>query len=134
MNRTAVFAALLTAAATSAWAEPSLSIDKALKIANNYLKENGRKETFIKSITLDPTSLSKNQYVWSAMWGVPVQLDESKRESGIEIQMDGSIARYTEKTGSSTNTPGTVGIPADRAALLNHRTRSDRPSILDLKH
>jgi hypothetical protein len=25
-------------------------------------------------------------------------------------------------------------VPADRAELSNHRTRSDRPSILDLKH
>jgi hypothetical protein len=131
MKRIAILLALATA---SAWAEPGLPIDKALKIANNYLKENGRKDTFIKSITLDPTSLSKNQYVWAAMWGEPVLLDENKRESGIEIQMDGSIARYTEKIGTSKNTPGTVGVPADRAELLNHRTRSTRPSILDLKH
>jgi hypothetical protein len=128
------FAILLAFTAATACAEPQLPIEKAIKIANNYLKENGRKDTFVKSISLDPTSLAKNQYVWAAMWGAPVPLEDMKRESGIEIQMDGTVSRYVEKTGSSKNTPGTVGVPADREALLNHRTRSDRPSILDLKH
>jgi len=115
-------------------ANPSVSIDEALKLAKKYLKENDRGGVFIKSLSLDPTSLAKNQYVWAAMWNAPVMLDNTKRETGVEIAMDGSVARYVEKVGSSTATPGTVGVPASRSELSNHRTRTTRPSILDLKH
>lgn len=124
---------LALALAPLAHAEPSVSIDEALKIAKKYLKENDR-SVFIKSLSLDPTSLAKNQYVWSAMWNAPVMLEGDKRETGVEISMDGSVARFVEKVGSSTATPGSVGVPASRAELSNHRTRSTRPSILDLKH
>jgi hypothetical protein len=115
-------------------AEPSVGIDEALKLAKKYLKEHGRSGVFIRSLSLDPTSLAKSQYVWSAMWNAPVMLDDTKRETGIEIAMDGSVARFVEKVGSSKSSPGSVGVPADRAELSNHRTRSTRPSILDLKH
>lgn len=115
-------------------ANPSVSIDEALKLAKKYLKENARDGVFIRSLSLDPTSLAKNQYVWAAMWSAPVMIEDSKRETGVEISMDGSVARYVEKVGSSAATPGTVGVPASRAELQNHRTRSTRPSILDLKH
>ncbi len=115
-------------------AEPSVSIDEALKLAKKYLKENGRDGVFIQSLSLDPTSLAKNQYVWAAMWNAPVMLEDTKRETGIEISMDGSVARFVEKVGSSKSSPGSVGVPAERAELSNHRTRSTRPSILDLKH
>jgi hypothetical protein len=118
---------------TSAHAAPPLSIDKALKIANDYLKEQGRKDTAITSITLSQTSLTGGTSVWAVRWETPVLLSDTKRETGIEIGMDGSTARYTEKI-ANKNTPASVGVPADRAALSNHRTRSDRPSILDLKH
>jgi hypothetical protein len=118
---------------TVAHAAPPLSIDKALKIANEYLKENGRSDTAITSITLTQTSITGGNVVWAIRWETPVLLSDTKRETGLEIGMDGSTARYTEKI-ANKNTPASVGIPADRAALSNHRTRSDRPSILDLKH
>lgn len=118
---------------TSAHAAPPLPIDKALKIANEYLKENGRGDTAITSITLEQTSIGGGKSVWAVRWETPVLLSDTKRETGLEIGMDGSTARYTEKI-ANKNTPASVGVPADRAALSNHRTRSDRPSILDLKH
>ena len=126
----AIAAAFVT---TSAHAAPPLSIDKALKIANEYLKENGRSGTAITGITLENTSITGGKSVWSVRWGAPVLLSDTKRETGLEIAMDGSYARYTEKI-ANKNTPASVGVPADRAELSNHRTRSDRPSILDLKH
>lgn len=124
---------LALALAPLAHAEPSVSIDEALKIAKKYLKENDRSGIFIQSLSLDPTSLAKNQYVWSAMWNAPVMLDDTKRETGVEISMDGSVARFVEKVGSTTATPGSVGVPASRAELSNFRTRTTRPSILELK-
>src|SRR5262245_9373205 len=120
-------------ALTSAQAAPPLSIDKALKIANDYLKENGRTDTAIVGISLEKTSMTGSKTVWAVRWETPVLLSDTKRETGLEIAMDGSFARYTEKI-ANKNTPESVGVPADRAALSNHRTRSDRPSILDLKH
>lgn len=123
---------LAFALAPLAHAEPTVSIDEALKIAKKYIKENDR-AVFIKSLSLDPTSLAKNQYVWSAMWNTPVMLDDTKRETGVEIGMDGSVARFVEKVGSTTSTPGSVGVPASRAELSNFRTRTTRPSILELK-
>lgn len=120
-------------AITSAHAAPPLSIDKALKIANEYLKDNGRSDTAIAGINLEKTSIGGGNTVWAVRWETPVLLSDTKRETGIEIAMDGSTARYTEKI-ANKNTPASVGVPADRAELSNHRTRSDRPSILDLKH
>jgi len=118
---------------TSAQAAPPLSIDKALKIANGYLKDNGRSDTAIAGITLEKTAVGGGNVVWAVRWETPVLLSETKRETGIEIGMDGSTARYAEKI-ANKNTPLSVGVPADRSELSNHRTRSDRPSILDLKH
>jgi hypothetical protein len=114
-------------------AAPPLPVDQAAKIASDYLKENARTDTWITSITLEQTSMSSGKQIWSVKWNLPVALSDTKRETGLEISMDGSYARYTEKV-ANANTPGVVGVPADRAALSNHRTRSDRPSILDLKH
>jgi hypothetical protein len=125
--------ALTVSGLMSAHAAPPLSIEKALKIANEYLKENGRTDTAITGISLEKTSIGGSKTVWAVRWETPVLLSDTKRETGLEIAMDGSYARYTEKI-SNKNTPATAGIPADRAELSNHRTRSDRPSILDLKH
>jgi hypothetical protein len=116
---------------TAAVAAPQLGADQAAKIATDYLKENGRAGTWITSITLEPASVGKQ--VWSVKWSQPVTLSDTKRETGLEIAMDGSYARYTEKV-ANANTTTVVGVPAERASLSNHRTRSDRPSILDLKH
>lgn len=134
MKRLAALLALAFTCSLSVADNPPIPIDKALKLANQYLKEHKREGIFIKSLTLDPTSMTRNQFVWAAMWSAPIVLDGQKRETGVEIAADGTVARYVEKVGSSNATPGSVGIPADRAALSNHRTRSDRPSILDLKH
>jgi hypothetical protein len=132
--RTFAFAALTLALVAATDAAPPVSIDQALKIANGYLQETGRAgQTSIVGITLEKTAITSGKQVWVARWDTPVMLDDTKRETGLEIAMDGSYARYTEKV-ASKNTPFTVGVPAQRAELSNHRTRSTRPSILDLKH
>jgi len=127
-----LFAFAAALALSRAEAAPQLSIDQALKIANSYLKENGRTDIWISSATLDKPSVGGSD-VWVFKWSAPVALDNTKRETGLEVAMDGTVARYTEKV-SNANSPAAATVPADRAALSNHRTRSDRPSILDLKH
>lgn len=121
----------LFAFTAAAIAAPQLEVDQAVKIAKGYLKDNGRSDTFVTAITLEPASGGKQ--VWAVKWNAPVVLSDTKRETGLEIAMDGSYARYTEKM-ANANSPVTGDVPAERAALSNHRTRSDRPSILDLKH
>lgn len=118
--------ALLVIATATASASPQLPVDKAIKIANDYLKENGRSDTWISAVAFEGK-------VWAVKWNTPVVLTDTKRETGLEVSMDGSYARYVEKL-ANANSPAVAGVPADRAALSNHRTRSDRPSILGLKH
>jgi hypothetical protein len=133
MKRSLLFITLAAALTLShAEAAPQVSIDEALKIANSYLKENGRTDVWITGIALEKPSAGRSG-VWAVTWSAPVVLDDTKRETGIEIAMDGSVARYTEKVANASS-PAVVGVPADRAPLSNHRTRSQRPSILDLKH
>ena len=132
MRRLLVALFLAVSLTTVTYAAPQLSIEQALKIANDTLKErNLNGQYWITGITLEPTSMSRSQFVWVVRWNAPISLEESKRETGLEIQMDGTYARYVDK---ASVTPASVGVPAERAALSNHRTRSDRPSILDLKH
>lgn len=129
---TLLIASAATLLVSHAQAAPNLPIDQALKIANSYLKDNGRSGVWISAITLEKAAVGGSG-VWAVKWSSPVALDDTKRETGIEVGMDGNVARYTEKV-ANANSPSVVGVPADRAALSNHRTRSDRPSILDLKH
>jgi hypothetical protein len=121
--------------ATTALAGPSLPIEKAVKIAQDWLKDAGQKDSnFIAAVSLDPTALTRSEFVWAVRWNTPIQLEETKRETGIEIAMDGTVARYVDKTTpAQTNTPGAVGVPAGRAELTNTKNRTTRPSILDLK-
>lgn len=113
-------------------AEPALSAEQAVKIASDALKErNLSGQYWITGLTLEAISLGKKQSVWVVRWNAPISLEQAKRETGLEIAMDGTYARYVDKT---TITPANAGIPGSRAALSNHRTRSDRPSILDMKH
>jgi hypothetical protein len=124
---------LFVALASIASAAPQVTVDEAVKIASKYLKESGNSDTWITSVALEQTSLSAGKPVWSIRWNTPIIVSETKRETGLEVAMDGSFARYTEKM-ANTNTPSVAGVPASRAELSNHRTRSQRPSILDLKH
>lgn len=113
-------------------AAPALSVEQAIKVANDTLKERGLTgQTWITGVTLESTSVAGGTTVWVVKWNAPIAINSAKRETGLEIQMDGTYARYVDK---SSITPGTAGVPSDRAPLSNHRTRSDRPSILDLKH
>jgi len=125
-------AALYLGAGLTLRAEPAVSAEQAIKIANETLKERSLAgQYWITGVTLEPTTLGKRESVWVVRWNAPISLEKAKRETGLEVGMDGTYARYVDKTAV---TPATAGIPAGRAPLSNHRTRSDRPSILDLKH
>ncbi|MDQ3620977.1 MAG: hypothetical protein M3463_00585 [Verrucomicrobiota bacterium] len=111
-------------------AAPRLPVEKAIRIAAGELKSRGLgDEVFITSVTLEPAARSDGGR-WLVRWSEAIPLESTKREIGLEVAMDGSVARVV-------NVAAADGRPAaseSRRALTNHRTRSDRPSILNLKH
>ncbi len=115
--------AIVAVAASAFAAPPALPIDQAAALAQGDLRERGLSgQLYVASIGLELESLGRRVPYWYARWSQSIAGEEKKRETGLRINMDGSLVRMVE-------TPN-----ASREALTNHRTRSDRPSILDLKH
>lgn len=91
-------ACFVALAATSAFAAPQLSFEQASKIAADYLRSHGyAKEHFISALVLEPTTPARTKFTWIAKWSPAVEL-EGRQETGIEIAMDGNIARLVTKT------------------------------------
>lgn len=112
----------------SAAAAPGIRIDQAASIAQGQLTERGlTNRVHIVSIAIEAQAIAKPVKYWYARWSETIAIDDTKRELGLRINMDGSLVRVVEGSNAS-------GSSAGREALRNHRTRSDRPSILDLKH
>ncbi len=106
-----------------------MPLDRAATLATKELRDRGYgAEIYIASLALEADSLSTSARHWYARWSQSVPIDDRKRELGLRIEMDGSVIRLVE--GTSANGVSTAG----REALRDHRTRSDRPSILDMKH
>ena len=79
-------------AAASTFAAPPLPADQAVALANKHLKERGASaDIYLTSLKFEPTDVRRSQFRWSVDWSQPIPLDESKKEVGIEIAMDGSI-------------------------------------------
>jgi hypothetical protein len=100
-------------------AAPALSVEQAATLAQQHLKERGfGGSRYISSLALEKGSVTQGDRYWYARWSESVKLEEKQTELGIRINMDGTVVRVVE------------GPPAQPK---NYRTRSDRPSILDLK-
>jgi hypothetical protein len=135
--KTSLFAfALLGAAAlaTAAPNGPTLPADQALALAQQHLNSRAASAGFyITSLKLETLDLKRSAYRWAVEWSEPVPVDSTKKETGIEIAMDGSIVSLVK--GPPNRNPRTGKFdPNGSTGLQNPRTRSDRPSILDLKH
>jgi hypothetical protein len=112
----------LFGAACLAQAVPELTIDRAAAAAQKELKDRGLDgHIYVFSLTLEADGVLNKQLHWTARWSEAIPGDERTKEIGLRINMDGNTVRLVEG-------PGSVD------ALRNPRTRSDRPSILDLKH
>ena len=128
------FLLLLLAAPALAWAAPSLPIEQAVKIAQDDLKSRGLTgQVYITSITLEPDSVARSAFHWSIKWSAEVALNEEKKESGVQVSMDGQVARIVKVPPNRNPETGKFD-PNGNTGLQNHRTRTDRPSILDIKH
>ena len=116
--RLAIVAAVLSA--SSVLATPTLSVGQAAALAQQHLKERGLAGSrYVTSLALEKESGRRGERYWYARWSERVKLEEKQTELGLRINMDGSLVRVVEG-------------PAEPPK--SYRTRSDRPSILDLKH
>ena len=88
----------LSASAFAAGEKPALPIEKALSIAQDYLKKGGHAGSVaIAGLTVERESITNKSTHWYAKWAPPIALDGGRKEFGIEIAMDGTVARIVDK-------------------------------------
>ena len=80
---------------------PSLPIEGALKIAQDYLKGKGGASVIV-ALTLETATLRGETY-WFAKWSAPLAGD--KPELGLRIDMNGDIAKVVGG-GAAAAVPG----------------------------
>lgn len=83
---------LLTHAAIAADRLPALSIDQALKLAQDYLQQRGGGGRYIAGINLEAGTLRANYY-WYVRWSSSIPGEAKKSETGLRIDMDGSLTK-----------------------------------------
>ena len=122
MRRLILLAATALIAGTSSMVAapgPQLPLTQAARLAQEHLKERGLdNRVFISALMLESTAVARGRQYWYARWSQEVKADE-KTEVGLRINMDGSLVRVLE---SKTK------------KYKDHRARTSRPSVLDLKH
>jgi hypothetical protein len=92
-----LFALSLSANALSADKRPELPLEKAVALAVDYLKSVGKdKEHWIASISYERESMTSGSWKWFVKWGPPIKL-EGRKELGIEISMNGELARAVDR-------------------------------------
>src|SRR5581483_4235679 len=69
---------------------PPLPIDQALKIAQDYLQKHGA-TCAIVGLTVERPTLHSSY--WYARWSSPMTADGDRKETGLRIDMDGSLTR-----------------------------------------
>ena len=86
----------LGASAFAAGEKPALPIEKALAIAQDYLKKSGHSAA-IAGLSVERESITNKTVHWYAKWVPSIPLDGGRKEFGIEIAMDGTVARIVDK-------------------------------------
>ena len=93
-----LLAMLISASAFAAEEKPALPIDKALAIAQDYLKKNGHADSIaIAGLSIERAAFGSKSTHWYAKWAPSIPLDGGRKEFGIEIEMDGTVARIVDK-------------------------------------
>ena len=88
----------LGASAFAAGEKPALPIEKALGIAQDYLKKSGQSGSVsIAGLSVERDSIGSKGGHWYAKWAPAIALDGGRKEFGIEIAMDGTVARIVDK-------------------------------------
>jgi len=85
--------------ASAAWAQaPALTAEEAAKIAADYLRENGHaRRHYVSALALERSSLRGPAVHWVAKWAPSIEAGD-RRETGLQIAMDGSVKRLVTKT------------------------------------
>lgn len=97
LRLTLLAALFLTTASLRADERPALPLEKAVALAAEYLKSIGKdKDHWIASISYEKASITSSTYKWFVKWGPAIQL-EGRKELGVEIAMDGTMARAVDK-------------------------------------
>lgn len=92
-----LFALGLSVPAFSAEKRPELPLEKAVALAVDYLKTIGKdQDHWIASISYERASMTNGSYKWFVKWGPPIKL-EGRKELGLEISMNGDVARAVDK-------------------------------------
>jgi len=88
----------ISASAFAAEEKPALPIEKALSIAQDYLKKQGHAGSIaIAGLSVERESITNKSVHWYAKWAPAIALDGGRKEFGIEIAMDGTVARIVDK-------------------------------------
>lgn len=105
----AVVAAALLAAAfpTQAAEVPALPIDAALKIAQNYMKEQGGQRVIV-AMTLEQQTLRGKKY-WYVKWASPVY-GGANPELGLQIEMNGELSKVVSNPGEAPKGQRRYGV------------------------
>lgn len=118
----------------SALAAPQLPIDQALTLAKTHLATRNASpdQYYISEIVLTASDVRRKSFFWKVTWSESIPLNEVKKETGVEISMDGTLVSVVVGQPNKNPTTGAYD-PNGPTGLANPKTRSDRPSILDLK-
>ena len=88
----------ISASAFAAEEKPALPIEKALSIAQDYLKKGGHAgSVVIAGLSVERVAFNSKKTRWYAKWAPEIALDGGRKEFGIEIEMDGTVARIVDK-------------------------------------
>jgi hypothetical protein len=92
-----VASSALTLAAVAA---PAVTIDKAVALAQQSLRERGLADrVYIASATLERDSMLSAKNHWFVRWSESLPRPERKREIGVEVGMDGSVVILVKAPG-----------------------------------
>jgi hypothetical protein len=90
--------------ASAADAPPALTIDQALKIAQDYLQQHGAAADHqIVGLTLEKATM--HSIYWYARWSPSIVAENTRKETGLRIEMDGSITRFVTAPGGGNELP-----------------------------
>lgn len=81
-----------------------ISIDQALKIAQNYLQKSG-KAADVQIIGLVYEKSSFKEGYWWAKWSHAVAVDGDRKETGLRIDPDGTVTRFVSAPGGTFEPP-----------------------------
>ena len=93
--------AVATLPAVAADTSSSITIDQALKIAEDYLQKSGTDRSIV-GITLEKSTLGTSY--WWAKWSSSIG-DGTRKETGLRIDMDGTLTRFVTAPGGGHELP-----------------------------